>query len=134
MASWTSLGGSLASGAAAASWGEYEVEVFAIHTDAQVWNRYWDGKAWHQWESLGGSFAGEPAASARDADRIDIFAVDTTGVLRHRYWNGSEWVPWEAVPGAPRDAKSVACSWSGNRLDVFARGPNDELWYAALEG
>lgn len=133
MTSWLSLGGSVESGATAASWGEYEVQVFVIKDDSQIWNRYWDGSEWHQWESLGGSFTGQPAASARDADRIDIFAIDTAGVLRRRYWNGKEWVPWEDVKGAPRNAKSVACSWSGTRLDLFAWGANNELWYAAVE-
>ncbi len=133
MTAWLSLGGSLESGAAAASWGEFEVQVFVIQNDSQIWNRYWDGREWHKWESLGGSFRGQPAASARDADHIDIFAIDTAGVLRRRYWNGSEWVPWESVEGAPQDAKSVTCSWSGTRLDLFVRDPNNELWYAALE-
>ena len=133
MTAWTSLEGSLRSAAAAASWGDGEVEVFAIHDDGALWNRYWDRENWHAWESLGGSFRGEPAASARAADRIDVFAIGTDGVLRHRFWNGSEWVAWRDVADAPRDAKAVACSWSGTRLDVFVRGADDGLWYGTVE-
>lgn len=133
MGSWTSLEGALVSGAAAASWGEHEVQVFAIHEDGQIWNRYWDGEAWHPWEPMGGAFRGHPAASAREADRIDVMAIDVSGELRHRFWNGTEWVPWRAVPGAPREGRAVTCSWTGARLDVFVFGADGGLWYAALD-
>jgi hypothetical protein len=134
MQPWDSLGGTLRSNAAATSWGDFEVQVFAIHEDGQLWNRYWDGKDWHRWEPLGGTFTGEPAASARDADRIDVLAVDVSGAVRHRWWDGSEWVPWRDLDEAPAQAKALACSWSGSRLDVFMRGPDDALWYRALTG
>lgn len=129
---WTSLGGELVFGPTAASWGTEETQVFAIHADGQLWNRYWDGGRWHEWESLGGPFTGQPAASARDADRIDVFAIDADGVTRHRWWDGKEWVPWGAVVGAPEGAKAVACSWIGNRLDLFVWGAAKELWYTAV--
>jgi hypothetical protein len=132
LSEWEFLGGKVRSNVAAASWGDYEVEVFAIHDDGQLWNRYWDGKAWHQWEPMGGDFVGHPAASARDADRIDVLAVDASGVIQHRFWNGKEWVPWRKLDGSPAGAKDVACSWSGSRLDVFVRGPDDDVWYRAI--
>src|SRR5207249_4059351 len=81
---WTPLGGALRTGAAAAAWGDAgETEVFAVHDDGQVWDRYWDGKTWHAWESLGGAFIGQPAGAARGADRIDVFAISIDGALRH---------------------------------------------------
>lgn len=132
MADWLSLEGSLSSNSAAASWGEFEVQVFAIQ-DGQLLNRYWDGEAWHKWESLGGDFTGQPAASARDADRIDVFAVGADGTLRHRYWNGKEWVAWSGVEGAPNDAKGVTCSWVGDRLNLFVWGADDQLWHNSLQ-
>lgn len=127
---WHSLEGSLASAPAAASWGDYEVQVFAIHADGELWNRYWDGTEWHPWESLGGSFSGQPAAAARDADRIDVFAVGTDGGLRHRYWDGRRWVDWHRVEGAPEGASAVGCAWSGGRLDVFVTARDGSLFYA----
>jgi hypothetical protein len=132
---WGSLGGRLASSAAAASWGTHETQIFAIRDDGQVWDRYWDGESWHDWKPHGGTFAAGPAACARDADRIDVFAVGTDGVLMHRRWDGGEqrWRPWRPVEGAPRGGTGVGCSWAAGRLDVFLRGPADELWYSALE-
>ena len=130
---WTTLGGALRTGAAAAAWGDSgETEVFALHEDGQVWDRYWDGESWHQWESLGGAFSGHPAAAARDADRIDVFAIGTDGVLRHRWWDGKRWVEWQDVADAPREGRAVACVWSGMRLDVFVWGADGALHYADL--
>jgi hypothetical protein len=129
---WLSLGGALRSGAAAAAWGDGETEVFALHDDGQLWNRYWDKTSWHEWESLGGTFAGEPAAAARDADRIDVFAIGADSLLRHRWWDGRRWVEWRTVEDAPRGARAVSCAWSGGRLDVFVWGADGALHYADL--
>ena len=62
MNGWESLGGELASAPAVTSWADNEMEVFAVHRDGQLWNRYWDGEAWHQWEPMGGDLVGDPAA------------------------------------------------------------------------
>ena len=129
---WSPLGGELASGAAAASWGSTETQVFAILGDGALWNRYWDGARWHEWETLGGELTGEPAAAARGADRIDVFAVGRDGGLRHRWWDGTAWVPWSAVEGAPAGASAVSCSWIGDELRVFAVAADRSLWTATL--
>lgn len=130
---WLSLGGALQAGAAAASWGSNgETEVFAVHADGDLRDRYWDGRAWHAWDSLGGPFVGHPAAAARDADRIDVFAIGTDGVLRHRWWDGTRWVEWRDVEGAPRGGRAVSCAWSGDRLDVFVWGADGALHHADL--
>ena len=128
---WLSLGAELRAGAVAAAWGSAgETEVFAIHDDGQLWDRYWDGKSWHPWESLGGAFSGQPAAAARDADRIDVFAIGIDGVLRRRWWDGTRWVDWRDVPGAPKGGRAVSCVWSGARLDVFVWCADGGLHYA----
>ena len=130
---WTNLGGALRSGAAAAAWGDRgETEIFAIREDGGLWNRYWDTQSWHEWEPMGGSFAGQPAAAARDADRIDVFAIGADGVLRRRWWDGTRWVQWRAVEDAPRGARTVACAWSGGRLDVFVWTREGSIVYADL--
>ena len=59
-----SLGGTLASTPAVTAWAVDQLQVFAIFPDGELWNRYWDGKAWHAWESLGGELTGTPAASS----------------------------------------------------------------------
>lgn len=131
MDAWIELGG-VSSGVDAASWGTFETEIFAIRDDGELANRYWDGTSWHAWDAMGGPFVGTPAASAKHADRIDVFAVATNGEVRRRWWDGREWVPWRPLDGGPTDALDVACTWIGDRLDVFVRTASGALWYAAL--
>jgi hypothetical protein len=123
----------LRSGAAAAAWGtDGEIEVFAVHDDGQLWNRYWDGTRWHEWEPMGGSFVGQPAACARDADHIDVFAIGRSGVLSHRLWNGLSWSDWAFFEGGPDNAHAVSCAWNGDRLDVFLWAEDGSLLYGDL--
>ena len=91
---WSSLGGDLVSAPAVTTWGVDEMEVFAIHPDGALWNRYWDGTSWHEWESLGGSLVGDPAACSWGADRIDLFARGTDGTLQHCWYEPSGWSEW----------------------------------------
>ena len=94
-----SLGGDLSAPPTVTSWALNEMEVFAVFADGQLWDRYWDGAAWHPWETLGGELVGPPAASSWGADRIDVFAPGRDGTLWHRWWNGTEWVPWRHERG-----------------------------------
>ncbi len=73
------------------------MEVFAVMADGELWDRYWDGAAWHPWESLGGELdpSATPAASSWGADRLDVFARGADGRAWHRWWDGTRWVPWE---------------------------------------
>lgn len=136
VATWTKLGGVLASGPAAAGWGREETEVWAIHEDGRLYDRYWDGKAWHEWETLGAPpgvrLVGQPAAAAKGPDRIDVIAAGDDGKVWHRWWDGRAWVPWREIAGAPRGASGVAADWVGDRLDVYVRGADRSLWYVAL--
>ena len=95
-----SLGGTLASPPAATAWAVDQLQVFAIFPDGALWNRYWDGQAWHAWESLGGELSGTPAASSWGADRIDVWAPGRDGTIWHRWWDGTRWVDWERLPSA----------------------------------
>lgn len=128
------LGGAPASGPAAAGWGSFETEVWAIR-EGKLFDRYWDGSAWHQWESLGApegvALVGQPAAAARDADRIDVLAPGGDGKLWHRWWDGSRWVPWREVAGAPEGVDAVSADWVGGRLDVYVRA-RGSIFYVAL--
>jgi hypothetical protein len=77
------------------------MEVFALFDDGELWDRYWDGAAWHEWESLGGSLTGQPAASSWGADRLDVWAPGRDGGIWHRFWDGTQWVDWEQLPATP---------------------------------
>ena len=50
----------------------------------------------------------------------------TDNALYHKYWNGSQWIDWENLGGVLTLAPA-AVSWGPNRIDVFARGQNQNL-------
>ena len=92
--------GRSASAPAATAWAVDQLQVFAdVRATAQLWNRYWDGAAWHAWESLGGELdrrrrpprRGAPTASTSGRPARD-------GMTWHRWWDGTRWVEWERLP------------------------------------
>jgi hypothetical protein len=113
--SWESLGGRLESAPAVTSWAANEMQVFAIHADGALWNRYWDGDRWHDWESLGG-----------------VFARGRDGSLQHCWYEPGGWTGWESL-GGELASDPTACSWGPGRLDVFARGPQGDLLHGWWE-
>jgi hypothetical protein len=81
---WISLGGTLERGAAVASWGDGgECELFAIHDDGELRDRYWDGKVWVPWEIVGAP-RGDSASSTWSGDRLDVFVSRGGGPLWYR--------------------------------------------------
>lgn len=84
---WESLGGTLTSGPAAASWSANRLDVFVRGTDNAVYHKWWDG-IWHDWENLGGVFTSDPAAVSWGPNRIDIFIRGTDNALYHKWWIG----------------------------------------------
>jgi len=85
-----------APGPAVTAWAPDELEVVAVFPDGELWDRSWDGQAWHPWERLGGDLdpPGQPAASSSGADRIDVVAPGRDLRIWHRYWDGVSWAPW----------------------------------------
>ena len=61
-------------GSPVTAWAVDRMEVFAVFPDGELWDRYWDGDAWHPWESLGGELA-------RDAGRL-VVGSGSPGRLR----------------------------------------------------
>ena len=89
--------GRSASNPAATAWGVDQLEVFAVFPDGELWDRFWDGRSWHEWESLGGELSGDPAASSSGPERLDVYAPGRDGRVWHRWWDGTRWVEWEQL-------------------------------------
>ncbi|MBO1912168.1 hypothetical protein J4G37_46155, partial [Microvirga sp. 3-52] len=54
------------------------------------------------------------------------FVRGTNQRLYQRTWNGSRWENWVDLGGSLTSAPA-AVSWGPNRIDVFARGENQNL-------
>ena len=130
---WTSLGGTAASGPDASSWGSSRVDVFVEGNDSALWQKTWNGSAWSTWSSLGGILTADPGAVSWGPNRIDVFARGRDGALWRRAWDGTTWLPWEGLGGQLIGGPDVA-SWGTNRLDVFVTGTDHRLWHRAWDG
>jgi hypothetical protein len=130
---WTSLGGTLASGPDAASSGASATDVFVRGTDNALWHRSWNGATWGAWQSLGGTLIADPSAVSEGANSLDVFVIGTDHGIWHRSWNGSIWSAWDSVGGNATSAPDAA-SWGVGRLDVVVRGTDKGLWHRSWDG
>jgi murein DD-endopeptidase MepM/ murein hydrolase activator NlpD len=132
---WSSLGGTLTSGAAAASWAWTRTDVFVRGTDGGLQHKWWDQGQWSGYESLGGGLESGtgPAAVSWGPNRIDVFVDGGDGQLWHKWWNGAAWSGWEPLGGGLASSPAVA-SWAGGRLDIVVRGTDNALWHRWYDG
>jgi hypothetical protein len=136
LSTWTaaeSLGGTLTSQPAVASWAAGRYDVFARGADNAVWHKSFSGK-WSGWESLGGAASSPPAVASWGVGRLDLFVRGTDNRLyTKRYAAGAGWSRWASLGGTLTSGPAAA-SWGPGRLDVFARGAGNVLlhkWYSS---
>lgn len=116
---------------------------------------WWDGTSWSAFTSLGmpevedalypavnvaAPLTGPPAACSWGPGRMDVFIRGPRGELLHKYWNGTDWSRYEPLgmpirrgdqpQGIPFTGAVAACTWGENRLDVFGRALDGNLYHA----
>ena len=87
---------------------------------------------WFPWISLPNSGSTAPACVAASMTDADLFITDATGKLHRSHYNGSSWTSEDL--GGDYASGPGACSWGANRLDVFVRGPLDNLMQKSYNG
>jgi hypothetical protein len=128
--SWEGLGGRTNVGPASSSSGS-RLDVFAIGTDNQPYQRTFNGTSWSSWNPLGGRTTAQPAAVARSGG-IDLLMQGTDGALWWNRFDGIRWLGWQSLGGRIVGGPAVA-SWSSSRLDVVAAGTDGALWHRVLD-
>jgi outer membrane protein assembly factor BamB len=131
--SWTSLGGILASGPDASSWGASHTDAFVQGLDGQLYHDWFNGTTWQGFQPLGGSLNSDPSAVSWGTNRIDVFSRFPGGQLWHTWWDGARWNSWQPLGGSMASGPD-ASSWAANRLDVFYRGGDNQLWHTWWDG
>lgn len=130
---WRSLGGELAFGPCACSWGPNRLDVFGVGTDRALYHKYWNGNRWSAWESLGGELTAKPAAVSWGPRRIDVFGRATDNSLYHKWFDGSRWHDWEGLGGTLLAAPAVS-SRRARHLDVFVVATDRSLYHRLWNG
>lgn len=130
---WTaevSLGFTIRSSPAIASWAPDRVDIFAVGADRAVWHRARQGTVWSGWTSLGGTATSAPAAVSWGPNRIDLVVRGGDSAIWHQAWDGTRWSGWGSLGGGATSAPTIT-SWGPNRLDIFVRGGDNTIWQKA---
>lgn len=130
---WASLGGTLAGGPDAASWGPGRLDAFARNTSNGLVHTWSNGSSWSSFQTLGGVLTSDPGAVSWGPNRVDVFARGQDNAIWHMWWDGTAWSAWYSLGGVLGSGPDVA-SWASGRLDVFARGQDNGLWHIAWDG
>ncbi|KAL8714960.1 MAG: hypothetical protein Q9225_006476 [Loekoesia sp. 1 TL-2023] len=134
---FTNLGGTMLEPPVAVSWDEGRVDLFGRGTDAQLWHRWFDGKAWHpakDWERLrDGYLIAQPKAVSWRKNRLDVFGVFSDRSLVHCYYDGKSWNGWTKLGGVCLQIDAVV-SRTVNRIDVFYRGVDNVSYHKWYDG
>jgi Repeat of unknown function (DUF346)/PQQ-like domain len=129
---WSSLGGGVTADPGAAAQGASRLDAYVRGTDKQLYTRTWNGASWGPWSGLGGVLNSGPDASVRAGApaTVDVFVEGSDGGLYQKSSmdGGNTYGAWQAL-GGRLTANPGAVSWSSTRIDVFARGIDNQLYH-----
>lgn len=127
----------------AVSWAPGRIDLFATGADIKTLHKAYDAATgWvpamsygvEAWDNMGGKIVGKAAAVAWEPNRLDVFVRGTNNNVYHKAWASNAWYPgggvsdWENI-GGTLAGNPVAVSWAKERLDIFGRGFNGQLYH-----
>lgn len=119
-----SLGGVILYAPAISSRGVDQLQIFAVGTDHQLWERGWNGAAGTGWEPgwtpLGGWINASPGAVSMGPTETDVFVRGGDNALWHRWQRGASWFGYESLAGTLTSGPAAASTNDG-RLEVYVR-------------
>ncbi len=130
--SWTSLGGCVRSGVAAASRADGEVHLAVVGCNDSIWHGYYVGNGAINWEQVGQSneVTGTPGIVLDNLSRrVNIFARARSGhSVMQTAWNGG-WSAWHRLGGCAKAgvaaaARPLGYATAAASIDVLATGCN----------
>jgi V8-like Glu-specific endopeptidase len=145
--SWMDLWGNTFAPITAVKSGTNAMDLFVRGTDGLVYRQHYDPTtSYTGWVGIGGSPSpegartGGVAAVSRSSGKLDLFIVGADRAIWTKAyssgWPGNPWpggTDWYSLGGALYDAPA-AVSWGSSRIDVFARGGDDKLWWQFWNG
>lgn len=124
---WSSLGGVITSDPAAVAWDDGTVDVYARGGDNAYWHRTRTGGTWSGWSSIGGVLTAGPGVASPVERQVDVFGRAGDGELwQYTHVIGGNPTGWRKV-GGRIESDPDAMSWGAGVLDVYARGPNNDV-------
>ncbi|MCX5208383.1 glycoside hydrolase family 27 protein [Kitasatospora sp. NBC_00240] len=120
---------------------EQKPDTVIVPTATGLSEKIWNSSTWSAWQnvSLGtagstgpGSIKGEPAVVS-SAGGVDVFVRGADdGLWTNTYKNGA-WGSWLNLPGMVLTASPTAASMGRDRIDVFVRGTNGQVYQRTFQ-
>jgi hypothetical protein len=110
------------------------LDVYANASDSSIRHKSFTSGSWSAWDTVpsGAAYFGLAAVASTSSQR-DLIAVRSDGSLYYARdlsgWSG--WTNLGAPSGLTLNAVPAITTWSGGRLDVFARASDGAIWHAA---
>ncbi|TDU84348.1 peptidoglycan/xylan/chitin deacetylase (PgdA/CDA1 family) [Kribbella voronezhensis] len=126
---WTSLGGAVVGGPAAAATGSATTAVAAIGTDNSVYlNSVSDPGTSSAWANLGGFATSRPAFVTTPGlgEIVVIRGADGQAYLRQR--TGTQWGNWQSLGGLLAPVAPAAAVTANGALTVAVVGADNAMW------
>ncbi len=125
----TSTGGGTFTGTPAAVASLNRVDVFVRGADNALWQRSYVSGTWSDWAGRGGTLTSSPTAASAGPGQLDVFAAQSAGTLGELGWTASGgWAPSWTSLGGTTVLGAPAAAEVGTRVNVYARGTDDNLW------
>ncbi len=137
---WTTIGSGIGSGLGASSWGPGRLDVFAVSTSGQLQHRWYSGGVWNGPFSLSASAADSPASVSWASGRIDVFYRRPDGSIGTVWYDQIDGLGWHSEynlgspPGTLVVGSPAVSSFAPQRLDVFVRATDGQLWHRWYAG
>lgn len=107
------------------------IDVFYRGAGGVPTHFYGDGQFWYGVYPLGGGTASALGVAALGPGRLRLYHRGRENGLFEKCYENGAWGAWQKLPGYVCSA-ITAVSWqTDNRLDVFFRGLEDQLWHAS---
>ncbi|WP_369139687.1 M12 family metallo-peptidase [Modestobacter versicolor] len=130
--SWTSLGGGVLYGPAAATAGT-TAYAFVVGTDGTLFYRARTGSgSWAPWTNLGGYLTASPAAASLGPDHVRVFGRGSDGSLWSRELVGGTWQNWVGHGGYLTAPPTATASTASGTVVVAVRGTDGYTYQQSL--
>jgi len=129
---WGDLGGTTIADPAGIATGSGRLDVFCLGANYRLYVNTWrSGQNWTGWRQLSTiAFTSSPAVTKRYDGGIDIAVRGANSDMYHGYYDLSTGaVSFSNLGGDLSSAPAILASEAGDRLTIFARGPNGNLWF-----
>lgn len=103
-------------------------DMFALGSTRNVIWRTSQNGVWGNWQSISGCIAGKPVGTALTGTRFIVIAQDCrdSSKLTYNTYNNGAWGSWRSIVGANVSTSASSVSMDGNRVDIFAKGINND--------